>query len=588
MRGERERRRDGAAPRSVVDLLRGSLATSVQAKLMLAVALAVAVGVAGLTVFFTGLQQRHIVQQNERTMRNLAESVSQSLQTVMLAGYADIAKDFADRLKAIPDVMEFRILRADGTEAFRDNRTIHAVNSRRGDTLFTPRPDAQSVKVLPPGDPRLRAAVDDRRMQTVYEGGDGPGTLTFMAPIIDDEACTACHDPGQPVHGVIKLTTSLEPVHREVRRTWLMAAGVAAGWLVLIMVVTRYLIRRSVVGPLGVVSQAMAQVADGNLNQEVPVLRHDEAGLVARAFNRMTAKLLRVYGGLQEEQNKLTTIILAALEGIVVTDDRMNVVLVNPAAQRLLDKSLADVLRDGFLSLLDDPEQMRGWLDDADDGEPATATVTYKGRILAVSVTTITAPDGTAVGTSALLRDVTEEKRLEEELRRLSITDGLTGLGNRRYLDSELKREVARALRYGTALSVMIFDIDHFKRLNDTYGHDRGDTVLKGVAERLRAVVRVSDIPCRYGGEEFVAIMPSTDAEGALTLGERLRVAIADTPIDGLEVTVTVGVAELGALGLKDGRRLLEAADEALYYGKRAGRNRVILAAAPSEPEAAR
>jgi diguanylate cyclase (GGDEF)-like protein len=158
--------------------------------------------------------------------------------------------------------------------------------------------------------------------------------------------------------------------------------------------------------------------------------------------------------------------------------------------------------------------------------------VELQGRILNVFASTITASDGHAIGSAALLRDVTEEKRLEEELRRLSQTDALTGLYNRRFLDQSLETEFHRARRSGTRLSVIMFDVDHFKRFNDTHGHDQGDRVLRAVAETLRAALRNYDLPCRYGGEEFLAILPNTDAPGAFAVAERLRKDIFEMTVD--------------------------------------------------------
>lgn len=167
----------------------------------------------------------------------------------------------------------------------------------------------------------------------------------------------------------------------------------------------------------------------------------------------------------------------------------------------------------------------------------------------------------------------------------MAVTDGLTGLHNRRYLDSHLQTLFDRAVARRRPLSVMITDLDRFKSVNDTYGHDGGDDVLREFARRLRQNVRGIDLACRYGGEEFVVVMPDTDGEVAEKVAERIRAEIARTPFsigkDGqtLDVTVSVGVSSLkrGADTVAD---LMKRADVALYEAKTGGRNRVVAKAA--------
>jgi diguanylate cyclase (GGDEF)-like protein len=182
-------------------------------------------------------------------------------------------------------------------------------------------------------------------------------------------------------------------------------------------------------------------------------------------------------------------------------------------------------------------------------------------------------------------------RRLQAELReknatlaRLSTTDPVTGLRNRRYVSEFLSVEVLRAVRYHTPLAVLLLDLDLFKRVNDTHGHRVGDAVLQVVADTLRASLRATDLAGRYGGEEFLVVLPQTDLAGGAVLAERVRVAIEETAIDvaadtALSVTVSVGVAALeGAAQTVE--QLVERADAALYAAKDAGRNRVVSAAA--------
>jgi two-component system cell cycle response regulator len=167
----------------------------------------------------------------------------------------------------------------------------------------------------------------------------------------------------------------------------------------------------------------------------------------------------------------------------------------------------------------------------------------------------------------------------------LAVTDGLTGLHNRRYLDNHLKLLIDRATARGRALSVCITDIDRFKLVNDTYGHDAGDVVLREFASRVRSAVRGADLACRYGGEEFVLVMPDTTPEMAAGVAERLRAIVESEPfqIPGTDVALSV-TASLGIAAMLPGGdtpdALLKRADNALYEAKRSGRNRVVAAAA--------
>ncbi len=543
-------------------------------KVIAVVGIAVTLGLFALVSFYTERQERNILAQNERTMSNLTESVIGSLQTVMLAGYADIAQSFAEKLKTVPEVTDFRILRVDGSEAFRDNRTIDDVNRRRGDEEFLPRESETVVPVLAKTDPTLAAVMATRRVVPFYEQVDGQRVLTFVAPIVTEEKCFKCHGSAEAIRGVVKLSTSLAPVEEDIRATWSQAVLILVLALSAIMVATHQLIKRAVVRPIAALSEAMAQVSSGRLDHAVPVPGRDELGVMANSFNRMTSQLLVTLNSFRSEHDKLTTIILTANEGIVVTDGSGEVVLVNPAAEALLGKPAPRVIAGGFTRLFDDPAIMEARL--AEAGLPADVEVGE--RILSVSANTIHDEHGRALGSTALLRDVTEAKRLEQRLRMLSLTDGLTGLGNRRFLDQSLQTEFDRATAQGLELSLLMFDIDHFKRFNDTHGHDQGDRVLKAVAEATRESVRAVDLPCRYGGEEFVVVLRQTGQPGALVTAERLRRNVEEMVVDGLKVTVTVGVASLREIGAGSAVNLLERADAALYEGKKGGRNRVVTA----------
>lgn len=558
---------------------------SLKYQILAAVGLSVAAGIFTLAQHMMESQERAILAQNEETVHRLTESVIGGLQSVMLAGYAHIAQDYAMRLKSVPDVIDFRILRTDGTEAFRDNATIGNVNQRRGEEQFVPRSAEENAQVLSKDHSALREllALDGNKLVS-YPDHDAQGgpARTYLDGIPNLNLCFKCHGSNHKLRGIIKLTMSLQPVENEIRKTrneTMLGAGIA---IVAVLLLTGWMVGSSVLRPIERVTKAMGRAAGGDLEQQVPVVADDEIGQMARSFNTMTAELKRSYAGLKIEQDKLTTIILSAGEGIVVTDRDGEVVLANPAAERLLGKPLEAIVRGGFLDLLDDRDAMQARLERGTVSDPEP--LPYNDRLLAVSAATISTAEGEPIGSAALIRDVTVQKRLEEELRRQSRTDVLTTLYNRRHLDETLAAEFDRSRRYGTPLSVLMVDVDHFKRFNDAHGHEMGDRVLREVAVTLKGALRNHDVACRYGGEEFTAILPNTGLQGALKVAERLREDVEELSIDGLKVTISVGLATYPDVPAGSPEELVRLADAALYQAKTAGRNRVACAQPVAPP----
>jgi len=191
----------------------------------------------------------------------------------------------------------------------------------------------------------------------------------------------------------------------------------------------------------------------------------------------------------------------------------------------------------------------------------------------------------------SLYVDVTERTRaerevqaLQEKLREQATRDPLTGLYNRRYLEESLGRELISAERHGYPVSVIMGDLDHFKLINDVYGHLGGDEVLRTFGDLLKRQVRGSDIYCRYGGEEFLLVLPQTSTENAVKRVEQLRSAMAAAPVpyggSAIAVTASFGVATFPPDG-RTGDELIAAADSALYEAKAAGRNRINVSSGP-------
>jgi diguanylate cyclase (GGDEF)-like protein len=187
-----------------------------------------------------------------------------------------------------------------------------------------------------------------------------------------------------------------------------------------------------------------------------------------------------------------------------------------------------------------------------------------------------------AAANEHLLAEIVERKRAEEKLRDLSEKDPLTQIYNRRKLFELLEMEIRKSKRHQRPLSVILFDLDHFKSVNDTYGHDRGDQILKTTTSIVSDTIRKTDISARYGGEEFIVVLPETGLEGAAALAEKMRSNIEQysDPDTGM-VTISAGVAEFRSEDT--GATLIKRADGALYAAKRKGRNRVIIADPPTQ-----
>jgi two-component system cell cycle response regulator len=235
--------------------------------------------------------------------------------------------------------------------------------------------------------------------------------------------------------------------------------------------------------------------------------------------------------------------------------------------------------------------------DEATRHIPVLAIVDYDERArlvkaLEIGVNDILAKPIDPQELSARARTQIRRKRYTDYLRdnldhslELAVTDQLTGLHNRRYMTGQLDALVKRASLGGDPVSALLIDIDHFKKINDGYGHDVGDDVLQEFAVRLASNVRAIDLPCRYGGEEFVVVMPDTKLEDAERIAERIRLHVAGSPFrvkggaELLTVTISIGVATtLGAADTPEA--LLKRADEGVYEAKASGRNKVITRAA--------
>ena len=294
----------------------------------------------------------------------------------------------------------------------------------------------------------------------------------------------------------------------------------------------------------------------------------------------------------QDELRRSTFVLTAIVEGttdpIALKDRQGRYLLANRAAATYLRRSAEDVLGKTDADLMS-PEAAETVM--ANDREVMLSGETRvleqrlvnHGELVTFLSTKSPFRDaaGEIIGVIAVSRDITERKRLELKVAEEAIRDPLTGLFNRRYMDETLTREISRAKRRHLPVSVVMIDLDHFKRLNDAHGHAAGDAVLERFAAILLGSVRREDIPCRYGGEEFAVILPEMTADQARQRAEVWRAELEKVSVELGEtsigpVSASMGVASFPVHG-NTGTELLRAADAALYRAKDAGRNRVVM-----------
>jgi diguanylate cyclase (GGDEF)-like protein len=448
-------------------------------------------------------------------------------------------------------------------------------------------------------------------------------------------------EPGQP------LTLAISVAGQDPQGLYVMLVAIvlAAG---LVAISLAWWLARSTAQPLTELAHAVERVADGDLSARVPVRSQDEVGRLGATFNRMTREMqgyvqaltasrdqlrgqLGVLGDTLSSTHDLQRILQVILQtataatgaqsGVVLLVDPVSGVLVGQCAEGLPDIDIEAMrvrLGDGLLgAVAATGEPLRGRIDRGGPAlsieeprcltyvaVPVAAPLLAPGSALTDLELNLPAARGvlalynrhgfddfddadlvtlrTFAGQAAVAVD---NVRMHEEAQRLSLTDPLTGLSNYRYLRESLRREVERASRFRRRLAVLCLDLDRFKKINDTYGHAAGDAVLAEFARRLRAEIREVDFAFRQGGEEFVVLLPETDAVGASILAERLGTAVRRTPVvvmpsssgstkgpRRIPMTVSIGIAVFPDHG-PNGPAVLEAADDALYAAKSGGRD---------------
>jgi diguanylate cyclase (GGDEF)-like protein len=379
------------------------------------------------------------------------------------------------------------------------------------------------------------------------------------------------------------------------------AIALLVGFLLLALLFA-VLVSRALQGQIARFLEAARRLASGDFSTPVPTEGRDEFAALGDEFNKMSEQLERRLEELGQERARLQESIRRIGQSFASNLDRR--ALLELGMQTAADAVRASCARasvrdpsgalsegarmgevDAFAQALDDVEARAleiGRPCESSSGEEHVIALPLAGGMLSLGRRGegFTAAErellSSLIGQAALS---IENASLHEQVQRQAVTDELTGLSNHRRFQDVMDGELERARRFGHEVGLLMLDIDNFKSVNDTYGHQQGDVVLREVARVVRDASREIDEPARYGGEEMAVTLPETDLEGAFNLAERVRLAIEQLAVpkmDGsgtLQVTASLGVASARGAAKRD---LVEAADRALYQAKRSGKNRTI------------
>jgi diguanylate cyclase (GGDEF)-like protein len=342
---------------------------------------------------------------------------------------------------------------------------------------------------------------------------------------------------------------------------------------VLLVAIVAFLEGRSIVRTLRGLAEAARGIAQGHLGRRVPVKGRDELATLGSAFNDMADQLQTRLAELDEERSRLRIAVARIGEALAATNDVEQLLrVVVETAVETTGAVGATIQSDGLAAAAGNQHAPGDRLE-----HPLTVGGERLGRLVLIG--SFDAEDRmTAASLAAHAAVALENARLHAIVERQALVDGLTGIANRRGCEDALAHEIARSDRMVAPFTLVVADLDDFKQINDMYGHDAGDDVLREFASVLRRTLRESDLAGRWGGEEFVLLLPGTDEEGGAQLAERVRSALRERSFHGRDgasfgVTCSFGVAQHRPG--EEERRLFAQADRALYEAKRRGKDRV-------------
>lgn len=413
-------------------------------------------------------------------------------------------------------------------------------------------------------------SVDDKEL-AIYTSGINLGGETF---------------------GYIRLYYDISPIKEHSRNmTAIMLMLLAMKTIVLVLILNMRL-NKIVVDPIKRLQHDMSSISNGNFEIEIAEFEILEIDQMKNAFNEMTYSLKQTQENLEktvikrtkeltESKNMLGIVIDTIPTPVFYKDKYGKYMECNSAFAELLDKSKDEIIGKSIFDLMEEKyakpvfekerEMLRNPKSESYEGKFKTV---YGLKDVIVNKASIVSESGEVEGLVAVMSDITQMKKMEKQLKKLSVTDRLTQLYNRLKTDEVLEYELTKSLRSRNPFSIIIFDIDNFKEINDTYGHSFGDSVLVELSNILTDTLRSTDTLGRWGGEEFIIICPDTNIDGAITVAEKIRATIENNEFKEVgEVTCSFGVTEFKAGDTNS--TIVARADTALYEAKKKGRNRV-------------
>lgn len=519
-------------------------------------------------------QLTQAIQDEEvRQAKSHAGSLLASLQTLMLNGQGTLAREWLDRMKGQLGIVDIQVLRRNGEEAFTDTNTVNAVNLFLDEERFHRKPTS----------PKSTTPTNQDMFQQALQGQTTPdqhipGQLTVYMPIRADAECLACHGyDTSPLRGVLKLSLSTAASAQRIdamrNALWGSAAAVVGILALLLWTVLRF----SVLKPIAQLRDAIMRVGQGDRSSRLQVVHHDELGMVSAVFNRMQTQL-------QATETRIRAVTNSVADAIITIDKRGIIDTVNPAGEQLFGYTAKEMLGHNISMLMPEPqrnqhnEYIARYLDTGDSnilGETRELAGQRKdGSIfpMEVAISEMVMEDGRYF--IGILRDITERKEHIAQLEYQALHDALTGLPNRTLLADRLEQAIRTANRERKQLALVIMDLDHFKEINDTLGHENGDRVLQDVARRMKKVLRSSDTVARLGGDEFAVLLPSADIEHASQLSTKL-LYVLEQPFElnghTFLMGASIGISLFPEHG-DDVGTLMRRADVAMYVAKRSRR----------------
>jgi diguanylate cyclase (GGDEF)-like protein/PAS domain S-box-containing protein len=536
-------------------------------RLVISILLAVMVSGAGL-VYWATLEQKNLaIEQSRDFAMSVHQMTLAGLTGMMITGTIGLRTIFLDQIKESNHIESLKVFRSD------------AVVKQFGLGFDGETPsDALETRVLVTGEPYF----------DVIASSQGGERLKAIIPVKAAENylgknCLFCHEvPANTILGAVSMEVSLDRA-AETTRTFATRAVLAAAVLCLpLALFIWFFISRLVTRPIARMTDGLRSIADGDIEEakSLPVLRQDEVGAATEAFNRVMGKT----GELLQQQRMSRIVFDNSLEGITVTDADSRIQLVNKAFADTTGYSPDEVVGK-TPAILKSGKQgpdfyAEFWKALQRDGEWRGEIWNQRknGSIYAewLNVSAVRNRRGEVEHYVAIFSDITERKEREELITFQAFHDALTGLPNRLLFKDRLEQALAQAKRYKTRTpAVMFLDLDKFKQVNDTLGHDIGDLLLKEVAARLKNCVRSVDTVARLAGDEFTVLLPEiTDEADASAVAEKILAAMREPIRLGSEdrvVSTSIGISMCPRDG-RDVEALMKAADAAMYHVKATGR----------------